>query len=85
MRRATDGTAPELLSATQLRGLEVVLQNIDGLAVGITPVLDDHAAAADNLAGIALLVDLAEAGPFAELLAILNLNIKMSWVSTTWP
>ena len=59
--------------ADALGRLEVVLQDIDGLAVGITPVLDDDAAAADNLAGIALLVDLAQAGPLTELLAILNL------------
>jgi hypothetical protein len=57
-----------------LRGLEVVLEDVDGGGRIITPVLDNDAAGANDLASVALLVDFAQARPLAELLAVLNLK-----------
>lgn len=54
-------------------GLEVVEQDAALLGL-LTPVLDDDARAVDDLAGVALAVDLAETGPLAELLAIGDLD-----------
>lgn len=38
------------------------------------PVLDNNARAADHLAGLALLVDLAHAGPFAQQFVVVHLD-----------
>eukprot|EP01084_Bolivina_argentea_P062766 114750_1 len=40
----------------------------------LAPRLDDHARTSDHLARLALCVDLAQAGPLAELLAVLHFN-----------
>ena len=44
--------------------------------------LHDNAAASDNLAGVAVLVNLAKPDHLAQLLVVLNLNISAttSWV-----
>jgi hypothetical protein len=60
-------------SATLLLALEVVQQNASLLAL-LAPVLDDDAGAVDDLASIALTIQDAQAGPFAELLSIGNLD-----------
>ena len=50
-------------------------QHIRKGGTGGTPThLDDDAAAADDLAGVAVLVELAEADPLAELLVVVNLD-----------
>ena len=56
-----------------LTSLEVLQENVHGLRL-LTEILDDDAGAADNLAGVTLAVNLAEAGPLAELLGIRNLD-----------
>ena len=51
--------------------LDVVLEVLLCLA-GLAPVLDDDAGAPDNLPGLSLLVDFAEAGPLAKLLTVVD-------------
>ena len=51
--------------------LDVVLEVLLCLA-GLAPVLDDNAGAPDDLPGLSLLVDFAEAGPLAKLLAVVD-------------
>ena len=53
--------------------LEVVEEDVETLALDAV-VLDDNARAADNLAGVTLTVDLAEAGPGAEDLRVSDLD-----------
>jgi len=53
--------------------LEVLCQNIERLAL-LAIILNDHTATADNLASLTLLVNLAQAGPFTELLIVINLD-----------
>ena len=53
--------------------LEVVEEDVETLALD-TVVLDDDARAADDLAGVALTVDLAEAGPGTEDLGVTDLD-----------
>ena len=53
--------------------LEVVQENVQDLAVS-TVVLDDDARAANDLAGVTLLVDFAEASPGAEDFRVSNLD-----------
>jgi len=53
--------------------LEVVKEDMETLALD-TVVLDDNARAADDLAGVALTVDLAETSPGAEDLGVANLD-----------
>ena len=56
-----------------LLGLEVVEE--DGALLGLlTPVLDDDARAVDDLAGVALTVDLAETSPGAKDLRVTDLD-----------
>ena len=52
--------------------LQVVQQNLHGLAL-LAKVLHDGAAAGDDLAGVALLVHLAQTDHLAELLLVLDL------------
>jgi hypothetical protein len=59
--------------ARLLLGLEVVEEDAALLGL-LTPVLDDNARAVDDLAGVALTVNLAETSPLAELLAIRDLD-----------
>jgi hypothetical protein len=66
-KNAMSTQSPLLLS------LEVVKQDAALLAVG-TPVLDNDARAVDDLAGVTLSVENAKTGPFAQLLAIGNLD-----------
>ena len=47
-------------------------EHVKGLALG-SVVLDDDARALDDLAGVALGIDLAETGPLAELHLVVNL------------
>merc|ERR1719384_2590376 len=56
----------ELILKDLLVGLEVVLEHIVGCALA-APVTHHSCRALDNLPGLALLVDLAEAGPLAQL------------------
>ena len=58
---------------THLAVLEVVEEDVKTLGLN-TVVLDDNARAADDLAGVALTVDLAEASPGTEDLRVTNLN-----------
>ena len=58
---------------THLAVLEVVEEDVEALALG-TVVLDDDARAADDLAGVALTVDLAETSPGAEDLRVTDLD-----------
>ena len=58
---------------TYLAGLEVVEEDVESLALGAV-VLDDDARAADDLAGVALTVDLAETSPGAEDLGVTDLD-----------
>ena len=58
---------------THLTVLEVVQENVQALAVS-TVVLDDDARAANDLAGVTLLVDLAETSPGAEDLGVTDLD-----------
>ncbi len=44
-----------------------------------TPALDDNARAVDNLAGLALGVNLAQADPLAELLAVFHLKASCAF------
>ena len=53
--------------------LEVVEEDVEALALD-TVVLDDNAGAADDLAGVALTVNLAETGPGAKDLRVSNLD-----------
>ena len=58
---------------TRLLLLEVVENN--GLRLRVdTPVADNDAGAADNFAGFTFLVNLAETGPFTELLVVVHLH-----------
>lgn len=50
---------------------QMVLDNVQSLSL-LAEGLDDDARAAANLPGLALLVDLAEATPFAQLLAAVD-------------
>lgn len=50
-----------------------VQENVHGLGL-FTEVLDNDARASNNLAGVTLTVDLAETGPFTELLSIGDLD-----------
>ena len=58
---------------SQLPVLEVVKEDVETLGLD-TVVLDDDARAADDLAGVALTVDLAETSPGAEDLGVTNLD-----------
>ena len=58
---------------SRLPVLEVVEEDVQALGLD-TVVLDDDARAADDLAGVALAVDLAETGPGAEDLRVTNLD-----------
>ena len=60
-----------------LAALEVVLEDVAALALRAV-LLDDDARAADDLARVALAVDLAEAGPGAEHLGVTDLYNVMS-------
>jgi len=60
-------------SGNLLLSLEVVEEDRALLAL-LTPVLDDNARAVDDLAGVALAVDLAETSPLAELLSVGDLD-----------
>lgn len=51
-----------------------VLHEDSTLSRVLTPVLDDDARAANDLAGVALTVELAETGPLAELLGVRDLD-----------
>jgi hypothetical protein len=50
-----------------------VQENVHGLRL-FTKVLDNDAGAGNNLTGVTLTVDLAETGPFTELLSIGDLD-----------
>ena len=52
---------------------EVVDEDVEALALG-TIVLDNDAGAANNLTGVALLVDLAKTSPLTENLRVTDLN-----------
>lgn len=56
-----------------LAGLEVVEEDLEAGGLG-TVVGDDNARAADDLAGLALTVDLRETGPLAEDLGVRDLD-----------
>ena len=58
---------------THLAVLEVVEEDVKTLGLN-TVVLDDNARAADDLARVALTVDLAETGPGAEHLRVTDLD-----------
>ena len=58
---------------THLAVLEVVKEDVKTLGLN-TVVLDDNARAADDLARVALTVDLAETGPGAEHLRVTDLD-----------
>lgn len=58
---------------THLTVLEVVEEDVKPFRLG-TVVLDDDARAADDLAGVALTVDLAQASPGAEHLRVTDLD-----------
>lgn len=60
-------------SSILLLSLEVVQQDVALLRL-LTPVADDNARAVDDLAGVALAVEHAEAGPLAEHLAVGDLD-----------
>jgi len=57
----------------RLARLEVVEEDLETGSLG-TVVGDDDARAADNLAGLALAVDLGETGPLAEDLGVRDLD-----------
>ena len=56
-----------------LARLKVVEEDLEALRL-LSVVLDDDARAADDLAGVALAVDLSEAGPGAEDLGVRDLD-----------
>ena len=56
-------------------------EHVKGLALGPV-VLDNDARARDDLAGVALGIDLAETGPLAELLLVVNLGMGRRFGST---
>ena len=56
-----------------LLGLEIVQQHVPLLAL-LAPIPNDDAAAVDNLSGISLAVEHAQAGPLAQHLSIRHLN-----------
>lgn len=60
-------------SAWRLAGLEVVEEDLEAGGLG-TVVGDDDARAADDLAGLALTVDLGETGPLAKDLGVRDLD-----------
>lgn len=62
-----------LMASSLLLSLEVVQQHASLLAL-LTPVSNDHTRAVDNLSGIALSVQHAEASPLAEHLSVRNLD-----------
>lgn len=53
--------------------LDVILEEEVTLVL-FAPCGHNHTAAADNLAGVAFLIDLAETAPLAELLVVVDLN-----------
>merc|ERR1711884_766137 len=53
--------------------LEVIVDHVEGLAF-LAEVVDNSTAAPHDLPGEAFLVDLAEAGPLAQLLRIVDLD-----------
>ena len=53
--------------------LEVIQEDVEALALG-SVLLDDNAAAANNLSGVALTVDLAETSPGAQNFRISNFD-----------
>jgi len=67
------GTSQELPGRNLLLGLEIVQQHIALLAL-LTPVSDNDTRAVDHLSRVALTVEHAEAGPFAQHLAIGHLD-----------
>jgi len=56
-----------------LTGLEVLEEDIHSLGL-LTKVLDDDTGAANDLAGVAVAINLAETSPLSELLGIRNLD-----------
>lgn len=52
----------------------MLLENLAGVGL-LTPALDNNARAAHNLAGLALVVDLAKASELTQFLSILNLKL----------
>ena len=62
-----------LKSDTHLTVLEVVEEDVETLRLD-TVVLDDHARASNDLAGVALTVDLAKTRPGTEDLGVANLD-----------
>ena len=75
LRRGSLFCHPQRLGGTDthLAVLEVVEEDVETLALG-TVVLDDDARAADDLAGVALTVDLAETSPGTEQLGVGDLD-----------
>jgi hypothetical protein len=61
-----------ILLSSSLTALEVFQQYVHGLAL-FTVVLDDNARAGNDLAGASFTVNLAETGPFAQLLGVAHL------------
>merc|ERR1719199_1172499 len=53
--------------------VDVVLENLESLR-GLSGLGNCHARAPDNLSGLSIGIDLAESRPFAELLAVGNLD-----------
>jgi len=79
--RRGEGAPPSLggcgsQCAAHLARRKVVEEDREGLGL-LAVVLDDDARAADDLAGDALLVELAEAGPLAEELGVRDLRARV--------
>ena len=62
------------MSLSRLEGLQVVQETLQGGGTAEAVILDGSKGALDDLAGLALLVDLAKAAPLAELSAGRDLN-----------
>ena len=56
-----------------LTSLEVLQEDVHGLGL-LTEILDDNARATDDLAGIAITVNLAQTSPLSELLGVRDLD-----------
>lgn len=63
-------------------GLEVLFNDILGLRF-LAIILDDNTTATNNLAGLALSVNLAETHPLTKLLVVINLSVRAVCVLAT--
>jgi len=60
----------------------MLIEHIQSLRL-LAVILDDNAAASNNLAGVASFVDLAKTNPFSKFLVIINLEILKSHIGHT--